>query len=46
MKTDMADRILDKTLNKVQDGENLLHKLIRKLKNPSKYLSTTNNKST
>ena len=30
--TDMADRILDKTLNKVQDGENLLHKLIRKLK--------------
>ena len=30
--TDMSDRILDKTLNKVQDGENFLHKLIRKLK--------------
>ena len=30
--TDMADRILDKTLNKVQDGENLLHKLIKRLK--------------
>ena len=30
--TDMSDRIIDKTLNKVQDGENLLHKLIKKLK--------------